>query len=179
MASIVSAAYADAKAAQDKCSEIVSGANGELTEIMAQLASFKSEAKKLISKLSPTVEKISVPDEIDFEVSELPKEPAEPAEPEIEKFSLEFEEPEAEPVPEEEEETDADFEETEEEALSASEEPEVFEDAEPFEDVSSFDEADDDGDEDVIVFQRGYNGNNTSFKNPEDIGFDIFDFDEE
>lgn len=184
-AAIVAAAYADAQNAQNKCSEIVGEANEELSGIVKQLAQFKAQAKKLISDITPAVEKITVPQNVAFEATALPE--AAEEEPETEKTAEFTFDPnaaaqtsaetlyEAAPAPESESEQEpheAFFEKEQEEGFTAAQD--VF-DNPVFEDVSSFAQSS----KDDIISPKGYNGNNTAFRTPQNGGFGAFNFDGE
>ena len=203
---IVASAYADAKKASEKCDEIISEAKTELNTIKAEIAAFKKQTEKMISVIVPALDKIEIPDDIDLDSSIAVTEPEGISENKelIEPFVFNDAEPEEDSTKEEPDSVMPAEEVIEVKDEDA--EPEEFEDVSSvsdklnsyfssfFEDIHSSseheeatddDESDEsdtfDGEEDATVNMpsenKGYNGNNTSFKPAS--GFVVTDFDDE
>lgn len=103
---IVSAAYADAKLAREKCDEIISEAREELVRIQKEVSLFKAQTEKMIAAVVPALEKIEIPDELHIDLPEDTQETV-PADAEFssdrlppEHFEYRPEEPEASDEPE-------------------------------------------------------------------------------
>lgn len=74
---VVSRAYLDAQKAKETCDSILENAALAIPAVRSEVDTFKTDTLKLLSVITETVQKISVPDDIDFVSEEINFVPAE------------------------------------------------------------------------------------------------------
>lgn len=201
---IVASAYADAKKASEKCDEIIKEARAELDTVKRELALFKAQTKKMIAVVVPALDNIEIPEDIEIDSASAAQEPesqnALPQEEALDPFAFRPDEPH-----EENSWDTQDYD--SEEVVDVTDEdttPMEFEDISSdsgnmddyfsslIEDMKSSaaaisqqaqtnadnsDETDTQETSDGSDDQKGYNGNNTTFKSSS--GFIVTDFDDD
>lgn len=205
---IVAAAYADAKLAREKCDEIINSAKVELDAVKKDIALLKVQTEKMISVVMPALDKIEIPkeifDEITSEVNQPEAESIIPTEESVARF--EFRPSEPNEVKADIEEYNHDEEEVVD--VKDEDEPGIsFEDISSSSDLESYfssiidniqsaknaassgvdaqeklvndEDSDNNSEESIYAGEKGYNGNNTSFKPASGSGFVVTDFEDE
>lgn len=205
---IVAAAYADAKLAREKCDEIINGAKAELDAVKKDIAMLKAQTEKMISVVMPALDKIDIPkdafEEIAKEINQPEPEKILPPEESAPHFSFTPSDPDVETAAVEEYNTDeeevVDMKDVDEsgisfEDISSSSDLETYfssiieniqsakntasSDKEAQEESVTNEKPDNNSEESLYTAEKGYNGNNTSFKSASGSGFVVTDFDDE
>ena len=196
---IVASAYSDAQLARDKCDEIINAAKTELDNVKKDIAMLKAQTEKMVSVVMPALDKINIPQEVFDEIAKQVKQPEpERIMPENETVSkFEFK-----PEDSLEEKAEVEMYDADDEVVVDAKEEDVpgisLNDISSGADLESYfstiigniqsakntssdepshEEVDSDNDteESLYTGDKGYNGNNTSFKS----GFVVTDFDDE